>query len=165
MKRSVIGIVLNENRTQVLCIKRRDVPIWVLPGGGVDGNETMEEAMVREIFEETGLCVKIARKIGEYTPINRLSYYTETFECKPTGGEIAIGSETAQIAFFDVQRLPKNFFTIHKEWLDDALQHSSAVIQKPIKSVTYWKLFLYFCWHPIWVLRLLLSRLGFPINK
>ncbi len=46
-------IVLNESQ-QILLVKRKDVPLWDLPGGRVDPGESAEEAAVREILEETG---------------------------------------------------------------------------------------------------------------
>jgi 8-oxo-dGTP pyrophosphatase MutT (NUDIX family) len=164
MKKAVIGIVFDDTRTQVLCIKRRDVPVWVLPGGGVDSGESMEGAVVREIQEETGLKTFVDRKVGEYTPINRLSQYTEVFECKPEAGEIAVGDETSAIQYWNVNALPKDFFIIHREWLADALENKRSVLRKPISGVTYWNLFKHVLRHPVWVGRLLLSRCGFPIN-
>ena len=48
----------NAEGWQVLLIKRKNEPFkdkWALPGGFVDMNETLEEAVVRELQEETGL--------------------------------------------------------------------------------------------------------------
>ena len=64
---SVNGIIFSEDRSEILLIKRRDVPVWVLPGGGIDKEETPDEAILREMEEETGYKVKLSRKIGEYT--------------------------------------------------------------------------------------------------
>ena len=52
---SVYGIVFNAERTEVLLVKRRDIPVWVLPGGGLDPDESEAEGAVREVLEETGL--------------------------------------------------------------------------------------------------------------
>ncbi len=163
-KRSVIGIVLDPSHAQVLLIKRRDVSIWVLPGGGVEAHETPENAVVREVYEETGLKVVLQRQVALYTPINRLASDTYVFDCQPISGELATGDETQQVGFFPLTALPKPLFFLHREWLADAQQHHPEVIFKALTQVTYWKLFKYLCLHPVQVVRFMLSRLGKPIN-
>ena len=54
MKSGATALIFKDKRSQVLMIKRRDVPLWVLPGGSIDANESPEEAVVREVLEETG---------------------------------------------------------------------------------------------------------------
>jgi 8-oxo-dGTP diphosphatase len=163
-KSAVVGILFSENRQKVLILKRRDVPVWVFPGGGVDPGESPEAAIVREILEETGLHAEVQRKSGEYTPINRLALLTHVFECSSKNGKLSTGSETKELYFCDVKNLPENFFIIHRVWLEDALLNKAEVIRRPITEVTYSRLFLYFCQHPLQVVRLLMSRLGLPIN-
>ena len=90
---SVAGIVFSPDRSSVLLIQRRDVPVWVLPGGGIEPLESAEDAAVREILEETGFTVKADRLVGEYTPINRLSKRTHLYECSILGGEAALSAE------------------------------------------------------------------------
>ena len=51
-KQAVYGIVFNNDKTEVLLIKRRDIPVWVLPGGGLDQGESPETGAVREVLEE-----------------------------------------------------------------------------------------------------------------
>lgn len=146
-------------------LKRRDVPIWVFPGGGVDPGETPAEAVLREIHEETGLEAEIVRQVGEYTPLNRLARLTHVFECRVKGGHLTTGAETKELRFYPVSELPKEAFTIHTEWLDDALLHRKELIRRAITSVTYSKLLFYFCKHPVQVFRLFLSRMGIPWNS
>lgn len=99
MKQAVTTIIFNEKRTEILLIKRRDVPVWVLPGGGIEAGETPEDAAVRETFEETGCQVSITRKVAQYTPINKLSHFTYFFECAVLSGAPATGPETKEIRF------------------------------------------------------------------
>jgi len=40
---------------QVLLTQREDFEVWCLPGGGVDDGESVAQAAVREVYEETGL--------------------------------------------------------------------------------------------------------------
>ncbi len=160
---SIAGVVFNQDRTEVLLIERRDVPVWTLPGGGLEPLERPEEAVLREIQEETGLTVSIARLVGSYAPINRLSRFTQVFECIPIGGALAISNETRGAKFFPLNQLPRLIPPPFREWIDDAVKNAPPV-HKKIDSVTYSALALNLFSHPILVLRFLLARLGCPIN-
>ena len=52
------GIVRN-NKHQILLVKRRDYPLWDLPGGRLDAGETHEECVIREVREETGYLIQV----------------------------------------------------------------------------------------------------------
>jgi 8-oxo-dGTP diphosphatase len=162
---SVVGIIFKEEQQQVLLIKRRDVPIWVLPGGGIEPSESPEEAICREMREETGFAVAIKRKVGEYTPINRLTRFTHFYECEILDGSPLTGTETKEIGFFPLRHLPKSFLIVHQEWMEDALKNEPYAIKKPISRVTYNGLIKYFFRHPFQIIRCVLSRLGLPINS
>ena len=164
MENGSLAVVFNEKRDQVLVTKRRDVPIWVLPGGGINPGETPEAAVIREVLEETGIRVKIVREVGIYTPINRLTVQTHFFECQPVDGSFTLGSETSDVRFAPLNNLPSPFFYIHKELIEDALSNEDKPLYKPFSNVTYWALAKYFLKHPVDVIRYGLSRLGFPIN-
>lgn len=49
------AIILDETKEKVLLTERADNKQWCLPSGGVDPGETVEEACIREVYEETGL--------------------------------------------------------------------------------------------------------------
>lgn len=61
----IVGLVIHKNR--ILMVKRDEPEVkgahlkWEFPGGKVDFGETIEEAIVREIREETGVLVRIKR--------------------------------------------------------------------------------------------------------
>lgn len=164
MKQAVIGIIFSTDLQKVLVLRRRDVDVWVFPGGGVENDELPEKAIIREILEETGMNVSIKRKIGEYTPINSLASFTQVYECHATSGKLLTGDETREIGFFPIHDLPKFFFPLHEDWLKDALEKNPNVIKKPIYQVTYIQCLKYFFLHPLKVLRFAMSRIGFPIN-
>ena len=72
----VNAIIFNGNR-EVLLEKRSDNGFWGLPGGGIDVGESVEQGAIREVFEETGLRVRVKRMIGIYSDprnFNIMSY-------------------------------------------------------------------------------------------
>jgi 8-oxo-dGTP pyrophosphatase MutT (NUDIX family) len=161
--KSVAGIVFSPDRTSVLLILRRDVPVWVLPGGGIDPNESPHDAVVREILEETGFTVKAQRLVGDYLPINRLSKRTHLFECTLISGEATLSSETRGVRFFPLSHLPP-LPPPYREWIQDGARQLPP-IQKKLTSVNYFALIKNFIIHPILVIRFILARLGMSINN
>lgn len=159
MSDAAIGVIFNDNGSEVLLVKRRDIPVWVLPGGGIDSAETPEMAIIREVKEETGFTVRIIRKVAEYSPINRLAFFTTVFECQVVEGKGILTDETSDLGFFPLMHLPSSFFYIHREWLHDTLSHRTDVIRKPLVQVTYWNLIKYFFQHPIHVVKALFARI------
>ena len=61
--RAGVGAVILNKKGQVLAFERKDVPgAWQLPQGGLELGETVEQALFREIREETGLLRRHLRK-------------------------------------------------------------------------------------------------------
>jgi 8-oxo-dGTP pyrophosphatase MutT (NUDIX family) len=161
--KSSIACVFSKEKNKVLLVKRRDVPVWVLPGGGIEKNETAEETIIREVKEETGFNVKITKKIGEYTPVNRLSRFTYLFECEVISGKETTSSETKEVKFFEIKDIPM-MPPPYKDWIEDCYKNPKVPLNKKLTQVTYFKLFLNMILHPILVFRFLLSRIGLSIN-
>lgn len=161
---AAIGIVFSiEYPNQVLLVKRRDIPVWVLPGGGIETGEVPKIACLREVFEETGLKVSIERKLGTYTPCNWLSDHTHVYVCKPAHGELSIGPETKELRYFPVNALPKMLPPPHRAWIERA----HVGIENEVDSVphaTYRLLFKASIRHPTVILRYLLARVGIHLN-
>ena len=77
---TAFGLVFHDQK--LACVRvTRDVPYHDLPGGAVDGDETEEQALVREFVEETGMTVRPLERIveaGQYfrksdgTPVNNV---------------------------------------------------------------------------------------------
>ncbi|MGR3911888.1 MAG: NUDIX hydrolase [Candidatus Rhabdochlamydia sp.] len=163
MSSSVVCILMNQD--QVLLIKRRDIPVWVLPGGGIDPGESPEECAVREMQEETGLTTTIKRKIGEYSPLNKLTRYTHFFEMTLLSGTLTLTDETADIQFFKLGELPSHMPPPYPDWIEDALLFSPTLIQKKLTQITYLKLFKTLLRHPFLVIRFLLTKIHIHLNS
>lgn len=161
---SVTTAIFNQDRSKILLIKRRDVPVWVLPGGGVELEESSSDAALREASEETGYSFTIVRQIGKYFPINKLTNITHLYELKILDGQAQTGSETKDIRFFDLKKLPKLIPPPYDEWIQEAKENQPFIIQRQLSSVTYFRLFKNLTLHPMLVIRFLLARVGLRIN-
>lgn len=154
---AAIAIVLNDDQSSVLLTQRRDVPVWVLPGGGVEDGESPEEALLREVQEETGLVVDIIRKSAEYTPVNRLAAPTTVYICKIKSGVMQLSNETAAAIFYPLDQLPSSFFSPHSRWLQEGLT-SEDTIRRPLNEISYGALLRHLASHPLEVVRFAWTR-------
>ena len=131
LKAGVAVIILNEEK-QVLLQKRSDVGLWGIPSGHIEIGETVSEAAIREVKEETNLDIKIKKLIGVYSDPNSqvfaypngkiVHFITTCFLAEITGGELRCNSsESLEIKFFKQQNLPQDLLKMHPQWLQDAL--------------------------------------------
>lgn len=165
-REAVACIIFNESKSKVCLIKRRDVPVWVLPGGGIDDGETPESAACREAFEETGARCLCKRLIGIYLPKNRLSRKTYLYELTQADEIVDKATdETLGVNFFDINQLPV-MPPPYKEWIKDGLEVPQGVINYSfVPGVHYGNFMKLLILHPIKVLRFVLSRLGWHWNS
>jgi 8-oxo-dGTP diphosphatase len=115
---------------KILLIKRSTPPFvgyWALPGGRVDPRETVEQTIVREVKEETGLDIAIVRKVGEYHEQGvqggfEYDYYPACFLARAVGGEIKRQeSEIEEIKLFSLEAVPKTLAFEHTQMIKDYL--------------------------------------------
>ena len=165
MKESVAIIIFNETKDQVLLTKRRDIPVWVLPGGGIEEGETPEAAATREATEEIGCSVNIVRKIAEYTPLNRITYFTHFYEGIITSGTPKSGPETKESHFFLLKHLPKHLPPFYLYWINDAKKNSPTLLRNKIYGTSYLQFIRFLITYPCLTCRFLLTRLGIHINS
>ena len=71
------GIVLND-LSQVAIIYKEKKNEYKLPGGGIEGDETPEEAFLREVLEETGCIVEISNFLGIFEEIKSQDNFLQT---------------------------------------------------------------------------------------
>lgn len=158
MKEASIGIVFSPDKGQVLLVKRADIPVWVLPGGGIDEGETPEIAAKREIKEETGLNVSITRLAGVFDPTTSLTSRIHLFECSVIGGDLKGSDESIEVSFFPFEKLPKNLFILHQLLFWLAMDNPNKTLRQPLTQVTWWTTLLYLLRHPIWSISYLYKR-------
>ena len=123
-KLTVDGIVLKDGK--ILLIKRKNQPfgnMWALPGGFVDYGEKTENAVIREMFEETGLKTEINHLVGVYSDPNRDPRghtVSVVYLLDVCNGELNGGDDALEAKFFDLNNLPDLSFD-HEYIIKDAL--------------------------------------------
>lgn len=94
---------------RVLLTQREDFEVWCLPGGGVDPGETLAQAAIREVREETGIEVELERLVGMYSrPLwMGKGYHVAVFVAYPIGGTLQPqAGEVIDLGYYDVDAMP-----------------------------------------------------------
>ncbi len=134
------AVIFDETRTKVLLTRRADNGLWCVPGGGMESGESAAEACEREVFEETGLSVRVKRLVGVYSNPDQLVIYPDGnkvhfvimgFEAEIVGGEPGLSNETTEAGFFslkEIESMPMH--GKHKQRVEDAwLNQAEALIR------------------------------------
>jgi ADP-ribose pyrophosphatase YjhB (NUDIX family) len=105
----------------IILIARKNKPLgWALPGGFVDYGESLEQAAVREAFEETGLHVTITRQFKTYSEPKRdpRHHTISTVFIAGAAGRPQAGDDAGEVGVFTRDSLPSLVFD-HAEILAD----------------------------------------------
>lgn len=109
-------IIVDERR--VLLVSHWYAPwAWTLPGGGVDKNETPEDAAIREAREETGLIVNsIGGEVGQYQGRFGRHDLVAVYWTGDFSGSLALkpNMEIMARSWFDIDRLPEELSPANK---------------------------------------------------
>lgn len=97
------------DRDKILLVERGKEPLkgyWSLPGGVLEAGETLEEGIVREVREETGLAVKPRGVLEIFERIMRdtqgaLEYHYVLIDyiCRVIGGRLAAADDVSRVAW------------------------------------------------------------------
>jgi mutator protein MutT len=111
---AAVGAVVIDN-DRVLLIRRGQEPLkgeWSLPGGAVELGETLEQAVCREVQEETGLEVAVVRIVEVLDRITNdaagrvlYHYVLVDYACRVTGGTLAFATDAADAVWIDYANL------------------------------------------------------------
>jgi ADP-ribose pyrophosphatase YjhB (NUDIX family) len=109
--------IVVDQQGEILLQRRADNDRWALPGGTMEIGETLADAVIREVREETGLDVEPVRIVGVYSDPRHVFAYADgevrqefsiCLACRIVGGQLTASEESSQVAFFapeEIERL------------------------------------------------------------
>ena len=119
---------IKNNVAEILLIQRLNPPFkdsWAFPGGFVDMNETLEQAAVRELQEETGLVDINIQQFKAYSAVNRdprgRTVSVIFIGVANDNAKIKAGDDAKNAAWFSIEQLPSLAFD-HNEIVMEALK-------------------------------------------
>jgi ADP-ribose pyrophosphatase YjhB (NUDIX family) len=122
---AITAFAFVERGGRYLILKRAQHPYcgcWEVPGGFVEAAERPDEAVRREIFEETGLRVDAPSIIGAYT-----SRYGDAgkwtvdvaFHCRASDGVLSLSAESCDAAWVSIEQMPALAFAGERSALEE----------------------------------------------
>ncbi len=118
--RAGTAVIVLDERGRILLEKRSDSGLWGLPGGRIEPGESLVEAGLREVREETGLAVEIVGLVGIYSRVEegRVVTFPDNgdvvqlidivMEARNPVGTLTHSHESERLEFFEPARLPHN---------------------------------------------------------
>jgi 8-oxo-dGTP diphosphatase len=121
-----VGAVVTDGQGRLLMIKRGHEPgagLWSIPGGRIEPGETDAEALVREMFEETGLAVEVGPLIGSVRRpgLDGAVIDIRDYAATVTGGTLRPGDDAADA-----------------RWIEAADLNSLEITEGLIEALTGW---------------------------
>ncbi|MBM7786499.1 NUDIX hydrolase [Tenggerimyces flavus] len=106
-----VNVVVIDDQSRVLMIRRTDNDNWAVPGGAIDLGESVTQAAIRETMEESGIDCRITGLVGIYSDPKHVLHYTSNDEVRqefsilltaaPIGGEPRPSSESSEVHWID----------------------------------------------------------------
>ncbi len=121
---SVAGIIRNQSG-EILLQYKGNGEHWSLPAGAIEPGEAPAEAIIREVWEETGFFVVPQKLLGvfggkdfryQYPNGHKVEYNIFMFDCKVVGGNLnPMDNETAELRYFSPDTMPELALPYPKE--------------------------------------------------
>ncbi len=99
---------------RLLMIRRTDNNLYAIPGGAQEIGETISQAIVREVTEETGILVEVTGLIGVYSDPEHVIAFADgevrqefslCFRARPINGEPCTSSESKEVLWAEPAKL------------------------------------------------------------
>jgi 8-oxo-dGTP pyrophosphatase MutT (NUDIX family) len=135
-----VGVVIRGPEESILLEKRRDCGWWGLPGGKIEPGESLVDAAVREVREETGLAVEVTHLVGVYSdPCGRIVTYPDNGDvvqlvdvvvgARVLSGSLMCSQESEEVRFFSPSQLPEEIVPPARQPIADAFEGQCGVLR------------------------------------
>src|SRR5262245_20943004 len=134
--RPTVDVVIELDAGGIVLVRRRNPPHgWALPGGFVDGGESVATAARREAKEETGLDVELVELLGVYSDPARdpRGFFTiSTVFIGRASGQPQGGDDAAEAKAFTLDQLPADVVFDHPTIIDDYRRYRAGKGRPPL---------------------------------
>lgn len=102
---------------------------WDFPGGGLEPDEPIMEALAREVWEETGLKVKVVGPVYIHDEVQEEKHLVVIkFACHQPEGELLLSGEHESAFWFPIDDVPGSALP---EWMKDEVARAWHIICNP----------------------------------
>lgn len=133
-----VNVVVTAGSAAILLIQRTDNGNWALPGGAIDLGESIEQAAVREVEEETGIRCRPTGVVGLYSNPGHVIEYTSNGEVRQefsivltataVGGQARTSDESSDVRWVTPAELPG--YSMHAS-MEKRVEHYLAPQSSP----------------------------------
>jgi ADP-ribose pyrophosphatase YjhB (NUDIX family) len=147
LKLGCAAIIPDDTGKHMVLTRRTDNGRWCVPGGAMDPGESLEECCRREVWEETGLIVRVVRLIGISSTPHCVTYDADGHRWQTvsvplltarTGGTLGLSDATIAVGFFSLEEMAQlDLIDPHRERVQDFLVgQEAAFVREDSRSVT-----------------------------
>jgi 8-oxo-dGTP pyrophosphatase MutT (NUDIX family) len=121
-----VSAFIQDDEGRILMIRRTDNDLYSIPGGQLELGETLAQAAVREVQEETGITCEVSGVIGLYSNPNHVVAYDDgevrqefsiCFRASPLAGILRGSDESREVQW------------VSPEWIDELPIHDSIMLR------------------------------------